>query len=117
MNSISLTGSSALIDPSLLQSAGSPEFGQRSTAAAAREFESLLASLLVKTMRESMSEEGLFAGDPSGTYGSLFDRYMGQHLAQNSGLGVARALEAYLDHSSPGSAGGPPDDGSLITRG
>ncbi len=65
----------------------------------ASEFESLFFSLLIKNMRSSLTENGLFGSEASDTYGGLFDLFMGRHLATSSGLGIAQMLESY----SPGS--------------
>lgn len=60
------------------------------------QFESLFASLMLKELRQTVSEEGLFAGDSSDTYGGLFDMFLGQHIAQGSPLGIGKLVEAQL---------------------
>jgi Rod binding domain-containing protein len=65
-----------------------------------REFESLFWSILLKTMRTTVSEEGLFAGDQSDTYGGMFDLFMSQHLASTSSLGVGNLLNAWQTFST-----------------
>ena len=67
-----------------------------SRANLANEFESLFFSLLIKNMRSSLTEDGLFGSEASDTYGGLFDLYMGQHLATSKGLGIAQMLESYV---------------------
>lgn len=59
------------------------------------EFESVFMSLLIKTMRSSLTEEGLFGSESSDTYGGLFDLYMGKHLAASKGLGIAQMMQSY----------------------
>jgi Rod binding domain-containing protein len=59
----------------------------------AQEFESLFVSMLVKELRQtSSSDGGLFPGDPSDTFGGMFDMYMGQHLARSGGIGLAESI-------------------------
>lgn len=58
----------------------------------AEEFESLFIAMLVKQMRESSSEEGLFPGDSADTYGGLFDMYLGRHIAHGGGIGLAASI-------------------------
>jgi len=68
---------------------------------AAKEFESVFLSLMLKEMRNTLDQEngGLFAGEGSDTFGGMFDMYMSQHLAKSQPLGignaVGRALEGY----------------------
>ena len=59
------------------------------------EFESVFLTLLLKEMRESMTTGGLFENDPGGTYGSLFDLYMGRHLAESGGVGLAETIRQH----------------------
>ena len=72
----------------------------QSPDAVAEEFESLFVSMLLKNMRTSMSEEGLFGSDSSDTYGGIFDLFMSRHLAQGSPLGVGEMVKSYLDNSN-----------------
>jgi peptidoglycan hydrolase FlgJ len=60
-------------------------------ASAAREFESVFVSMMLKTMRQSMSKD-MFAGDDSDTFGGMFDSFMGQHIADNGGIGLAQFI-------------------------
>ena len=62
------------------------------TAATARDFESVFVSMMLKTMRQSMSED-MFAGDDSDTFGGMFDSFMGQHISDNGGIGLVKFLE------------------------
>lgn len=55
----------------------------------ATDFESLIISQLLKQMRSSAEDGGMFPGDKSDTYGGMFDMYFGKFLAENGGLGLA----------------------------
>ena len=67
----------------------------------AEEFESVFLSMLLKNMRATVSEGGLFAGDKSDTLGSMFDLFMSQHLASSESLGVANLLkQTFVDPGS-----------------
>ncbi|MCA8998438.1 MAG: rod-binding protein [Planctomycetaceae bacterium] len=63
------------------------------TAEVAQEFESLFISLMMKEMRQSGGEQGLFPGDNSDTFGGIFDMYLGQYIAKNGGIGIANTFE------------------------
>lgn len=54
----------------------------------AAQLESVFVSMMLKSMRESMSKD-MFAGDGSDTFGGLFDSLMADHIAAKGGLGLA----------------------------
>jgi Rod binding domain-containing protein len=58
----------------------------------ARQFEAVFLSMMLKQMRSTGLGEGLFAGDKSDMLGSMFDQYLGEHLADSGGLGLATML-------------------------
>jgi len=100
-STISLASMSSVDDPAALR-------GQKPEAIA-RQFEGLFLSMLVKEMRQpSVGGEGLFPGDGSDTYGGMFDTFMGQHLAESGGVGMAEsirtAIEAQVDGRSASAA-------------
>src|SRR5437762_5324625 len=57
-----------------------------------KQFESLFLSLLLKEMRQTLEPDGLFAGDTGDIQGGLFDFYLGKHLADSGGMGLADTL-------------------------
>ena len=65
--------------------------------------EGLFASLLLKEMRSSGGEGGLFGGDSSDVMGGMFDQYMGQAIADAGGLGIRDYLSAHVRTSNEGS--------------
>ena len=74
-----------------LAAADNPRSGQPGERIG-KDIESMFASMLIKTMRESFTEDGLFPGDKSDALGSLFDQYMGEQIASGGGLGLAQSL-------------------------
>ena len=93
------------ISSSMLLDAGAPfrEAGGLSalpSAAATQDvgeqFESIFVSMLLKEMRESMSEDGLFAGDSADVYGGMFDMFLGQHIASQGAFGIAEMINRQL---------------------
>lgn len=63
----------------------------------AQQFEGIFVSMLVKEMRQPLAGgEGMFPGDGSDTYGGIFDMYMGQHIAENGGIGMAESIAAAI---------------------
>ena len=56
---------------------------------AIKDFEAVFLSMMIKEMRQTDSEDGgLFPGDPSDTFGGMFDTFMGQELAAGKGVGM-----------------------------
>ena len=82
------TDPSGLVNRSSMQDAAKEQ-----QAEVAEAFESVFISMLVKEMRQTTGDEGLFAGDNSDTFGGMFDLYMGQHLAKGSNIGVDKMIK------------------------
>ncbi len=59
-----------------------------------RELEALFVSMMMKQMRQSSLDEGLFPGDRSDTLGGIFDDAMGKQVAELGGLGVAELIQS-----------------------
>jgi len=60
-----------------------------------KQLEAVFISMLVKEMRTAGAGEdgGLFAGDSSDTFGSMFDSFMGEELANAGGIGLQQLLQ------------------------
>jgi Rod binding domain-containing protein len=76
----------------LLDATGSQDVGQQ--------FESVFVSMLIKEMRETSSEDGMFAGDSADVYGGLFDTFLGQHLASQKAFGIAELVNQQITPKS-----------------
>jgi Rod binding domain-containing protein len=60
---------------------------------AAEKLEGVFVSMLVETMRKTMSEDGLFGDMPGAdVYEGFFDRMMGESIAERGGLGIAEMV-------------------------
>ncbi len=83
------------ITPSLPASLnGDPESILQSREDEAYEqLEAVFMSMLIKEMRTSGMEEGLFAGDAADTFGGMFDSFMGDKLAEFGGIGIQRMIK------------------------
>ena len=80
------------------QAAGGSAANAKPQAAAnlGAQFESLFVSLLLKEMRQSLETGSLFGEDTGDVLGGLFDTYLGEHLAQRGGLGIADMVNRQL---------------------
>ena len=73
----------------------------RSVARVAADFEALFVSLVLKEMRQTLEPGTLVGGDVGDSYGSLFDLYLGKHLAEAGGFGVAEMVRHGLEGGGP----------------
>lgn len=62
----------------------------------AKDFEGVFVSLVLKEMRQTLGAGTLFGNDSADLQGGLFDMFMGQHLTEAGGFGVAKMLERAL---------------------
>lgn len=74
--------------------------GGATAADAGEQFEGIFVSMLLKEMRQSMSDDGLFAGDTSDVYGGLFDMFLGQHIASQGAFGISELINRQLQPPS-----------------
>ena len=77
-----------------------PLVAEGKASVAGEKIESMFASMLVKSLRATLGEEGLFPGDKSDALGSMFDQYLGDEIARGKGLGLSRAISAYTASTS-----------------
>lgn len=85
---------SSMLPPGGIASSNIPfSAGAVRSEEAATAFEAMFASLLVKEMRQTLSD-GLFGSDTADVYGALFDQYLGQQLAEGEGLGIKQLVLA-----------------------
>jgi flagellar protein FlgJ len=68
----------------------------------AKEMEATFLSMLLKEMRQTLEPDGgLFPGDSGDVHGGLFDMYLGRHLADAGGVGMAAALIRQMQAGTP----------------
>jgi Rod binding domain-containing protein len=61
--------------------------------AAGKKLEGVFLSMMIEQMRSTMTEDGLFgSGDGADIYGGLFDRMMGEKIAERAPLGIAQMI-------------------------
>ena len=74
---------------------------EEQSAEVAEQFEAMFASILLKSLRQTVGGDGLFPGDSSDTFGALFDQFMGEHIAEGGGVGIGKFLEAHAQLDKP----------------
>jgi flagellar protein FlgJ len=93
--------------------AGARQQSPEALREAARQFESLLARMMIRSMREASLGEGLLDSEQGDLYQDMFDQQLSVELTRGRGLGLADLLIRQLsgvgapDASADGSAGPP----------
>ena len=64
--------------------------------AAAKQFESYFLQLMLKSMRETLSQDGPFDSQETRTFTEMFDQQIAQRASQGRGLGLADLMIAQL---------------------
>lgn len=62
----------------------------------AKSFEAVFASMLIKEMRNTLSE-GLFGSEGSDVFGGLFDLHIGNAMTEGRGLGIKELVLSQLE--------------------
>jgi Rod binding domain-containing protein len=100
MTGTSTLGPATALPADLYGFAGPPS-AARGVEETGKQFEALFLSMMLKEMRQALEPEGLFAGDVGDVQGGLFDFYMGKHLADSGGVGLAASITRQLQPPAP----------------
>lgn len=72
---------------------------------AAKDFEGVFTSMMLKEMRQSLEKGSMFGEDTSDIFGGMFDQFIGQHVSDSGGMGMAKMVkEALNKYQEAGSA-------------
>ena len=76
---------------------------QEGLKAAAQQFETLFLQMVMKSMRDTVPQDGLLNSDQSRFYTGMLDQQMAQNLSTSGkGVGFARLIEQQLGKNMPG---------------
>lgn len=75
--------------------------------AAAKQFESYFLQMLLRSMRETVAQDGPFDSQETKTFTEMFDQQVAQNISQGRGVGLADMMVAQLEQRLPQSAGKP----------
>jgi flagellar protein FlgJ len=79
---------------------------QEGLKAAAQQFETLFLQMVMKSMRDSVPQDGLLNSEQSRFYTGMLDQQMAQNLSTSGkGIGFARLIEQQLGKNMPGADG------------
>lgn len=68
---------------------------------AARQFESYLAQMMVKEMRATLPEGGLFGSKAADMFSEVFDQEISKRIAESGRLGLQKSILARLGEAAP----------------
>jgi flagellar protein FlgJ len=67
----------------------------------AQEFESLFLNMMLKSMRDTLPQDGMFSSDQTRFYTSMLDQQLAQKLSSSGQLGFARLIEQQMGRFLP----------------
>lgn len=73
--------------------------------AAARQFETYFLQMMLRSMRETLPQDGLFDSNETKSFTEMFDQQLSQTVAQGKGVGLTDMLLAQIERSLPKNAG------------
>ena len=89
---IALAGDTQGVDALRLKARTDPKGAVRETA---RQFEALLMNVMLKSMRETVAQDGLFDSEQTRLYTSMLDQQLSQSMASR-GIGITEVLARQL---------------------
>lgn len=82
---------------------------------AAKQFESVFVQMMLKAMRDTVPEGGLFDSETSDFYEGMFDQQISLNIANGKGIGLAEVIERQMMGMQGGvPAGHAPGDASRV---
>ncbi len=87
------------LDKSTGNSPFKPNTSGADTEKVAKDFESVFNSMMLSEMRKSLEPGSLFGEDSGDVYGGMFDQFLGQHMADSGGIGLAKMVREALDRA------------------
>src|SRR5215212_10048498 len=71
---------------------------EQALSKAAGQFEALFVSIVLKSMRDALPQDGPFASETTKTYTAMFDQQLALKLSER-GIGLRKAIEQQLARS------------------
>jgi flagellar protein FlgJ len=101
---IALAGDTQSVDALRLKARTDPKGAVKETA---RQFEALLMNVMLKSMRETVAQDGMFDSEQTRLYTSMLDQQLSQSMARR-GIGIAEVLARQLTPAAAAMASPPP---------
>ena len=65
----------------------------------ARQFEGVMLQQMLKSMRDTVEEGGLFSDESTKTYMGMLDNQLATQIAERGGIGLAKTIERQLSQT------------------
>lgn len=65
----------------------------------ARQFEGVMLQQMLKSMRDTVEEGGLFSDESTKTYMGMLDNQLATQIAERGGIGLAKTIERQLSQA------------------
>ena len=66
----------------------------------AKQFESLFVQMMLKSMRDTLPEDGMFSSNEQRMYQDMMDKQLGLNISMGKGMGLADVIERQLSRTS-----------------
>lgn len=73
--------------------------GKESVRAAAQQFESFFLQMMMRSMRQTLGQDGPFDSQETKTFSEMFDQQISQSISKNKGIGLADMLVSQIQAS------------------
>jgi Rod binding domain-containing protein len=70
---------------------------RHSPEAIGKSFESMITSMLIKQMRQTLDGETMFGKDSGDVMGGMFDQMLGDHIGKTGSFGISAMIRAQLE--------------------
>lgn len=84
-----------------LRALGSKGQTREAVKAAANQFEAYFMQMMLRSMRQTLPQDGPFDSQETRTFTDMFDQQIAQKVSQSRGLGLADVMLAQLDKIAP----------------
>jgi flagellar protein FlgJ len=74
--------------------------GDKSTLAVARQFESMMLQMMLKSMRDAVPQSGFLSSSATDTYKDLYDKEIAQQISKR-GIGLADMIVRQMNKATP----------------
>ncbi len=97
-----ITDATNYLDPAMASRLrqGVRQGGDKSTLAVARQFESLMLQVMMKSMRDAVPKTGFMNSSATDTYQDLYDKEIAQQISRR-GMGLAEMIVRQMNKGTP----------------
>ncbi len=97
-----ITDTTNYLDPAMASRLrqGVKKGGEKGTLAVARQFESMMLQMMMKSMRDAVPKTGFMSSSATDTYQDLYDKEIAQQISKR-GMGLAEMIVRQMNKGTP----------------